>query len=82
MSKCSVKDSIGKLRVLHEKLCDQEKTWLSVALDERAKVIDDLITLHKMFLAEDFNTGECKKKVEEILCTLNIDVLSHADSDS
>ncbi len=77
MSKCSVKDSIGKLRVLHEKLCGQEKTWISAALDERAKVVDDLVSLHEMFLSEDFDSDECKKKLEEILCTLSIDTTTH-----
>jgi len=82
MSKCNVIDSIGKLRSLREKLCDQEKSWLNDALDERSKVITELITLHKMFLSEDCNIVECKEKLEEVLCCLSVDVTLNDDSDS
>ena len=82
MSKCNVIDSIGKLRSLREKLCDQEKSWINEALDERTKVVSDLLILHKMFLAEDYDIVECKEKLEEILCCLNVDVALHDDSNS
>jgi|APSaa5957512535_1039671.scaffolds.fasta_scaffold454097_2 hypothetical protein len=82
MSKCNVIDSIGKLRILREKLCDQEKTWLNDALDERERVIIGLEALRVMILEEDCDIDECQKKIEEILCCLSVDLTSRIASSS
>ena len=73
MSKCNVTDSIDKLRDLRKRLCDQEKTWLNDALDERTHVIDGLIELQGMIHSENFSIDECRSKLKDILKHLNID---------